>query len=164
MWVLVDSSSHLGARQRWNECLGHHSGQLYLRRLADLSRKDPLHDEEHVAVETGTFMPGPHLAHDAVQADGLTIGQGAVDGNYIIQLQVGAGGNGNPELQRRGVVRAQNPAHDIAHSSPSHRADVSQALAIAQALITEGTVVPTGDSGAADAVLACATRDPGRWG
>ena len=119
---------------------------MHLGRLADLRGKDPLDDQEDVAVETGTLMPSPHLADYAVQADPITGRQIPIDCYDIVELQSRARSDRDPELKRRGIVGAKNTAHDIAHLSPSRSTGALHGPVVAQTLIIEGTVAPTCDS------------------
>ena len=107
----VDGPPHLGARQRRDERLRHDAGDLHLRRLDDLGREDPVGDQEHVGVEPGALVPGPHLADDPVDRHPLAVGQGAVDGDHVVELQVLAGRDGDPELEGRRLVGPEHPSH-----------------------------------------------------
>ena len=59
----------------------------------------PVGDEEHVAVEAGALVAGPHLRHDAGDAQPLAVGQHAVDHHDVVELQVGAVAHPDPELR-----------------------------------------------------------------
>ena len=104
--------AHLLARQRRNEDLGLEAGGEHLRGLADLGGQHAVGHEEHVAVEAGALVGGPHLRHDARDAQRLPVGQHPVDHDDVVELQVRALADPHPELERRGRLGADDPARD----------------------------------------------------
>ena len=119
----VDGATDLGPRQRWHERLGHDARHLDLGRLDDVGGEDAVGDQEHVGVEAGTLVAGPHLADDAVDGDLLAGRQDAIGGHDVVELQVPVGRQGDPELERGGVVGAQHSPNDVhrANLLPSRR-------------------------------------------
>ena len=105
----------LRARQRWHEDLRHHPGDLHHCGLRHLGRQQPVGDEEHVALEASPLVPGPHLPDDAVEAELLAGGKDAIQRQHIVELHVLPRRHRHPELQRRGIVGAQHPAHHWPH-------------------------------------------------
>ncbi len=98
------------ARQRRDEDLGLETGGEDLRGLADLGREHTVLDEEDVAVEAGALVARPHLRDDAVDADLVARGEHALEGDDVVELQDRALGHRHPEVQRRGVLRAEHAA------------------------------------------------------
>ena len=104
--------AHLLARQRRHEDLGLEPGGQHLGGLADLGGQHAVGDEEDVAVEPGALVRGPHLRDDARDAQRLAVGQHAVDHHDVVELQVGALADPDPELERGGRLGADDPARD----------------------------------------------------
>ena len=100
-----------GARERGDEDLGLEAGGLDQRRPADLGGQDPLLDQEHVTVQRGPLVPSPHLADHAVDLHRPAVGQHPLEGHDVVQLEEGVGADSHPELQRRGVLGPDHPAH-----------------------------------------------------
>ena len=80
-----------------------HVGGLRHRR-----RQDARLDEEHVGVEPGPFMAGPHEVDDAVEAHLAAVGQRGHDLDHVVELEVLAGVHRHPELERHRVLRAED--------------------------------------------------------
>src|SRR5205085_3553921 len=58
-------------------------------------------------------VPGPHLGDDAVDAHGAAAGQLPFGGNDVVELQVAIVTDPDPELQRGGVLGADDPAGGV---------------------------------------------------
>ena len=110
------------ARQRRDEDLGLEAGGLDQRRPADLGGQDPLLDQEHVTVQGRPLVPGPHLADHAVDLHRPPVGQGPLQGHDVVELEEGVGPDPHPELQRRGVLGPDHPAHGRHRSDRTPRA------------------------------------------
>ena len=94
-----------------HEDLGLEAGGLHLRRLADLGRQHAVGDEEHVAVEAGALVAGPHLGDDAVDArPAPPVGQRPLERDDVVELQV----------RRPGATATQNSS-GVASSVPMTR-------------------------------------------
>src|SRR6185312_3764045 len=63
--LIAEGAMRGGARPGWHVPLGLYPGRGHLGDLLDLSRKDTIGDEEHVAIEARTLMPGDDICNDA---------------------------------------------------------------------------------------------------
>ena len=115
--------------------------------LGDLARpaagSTPSAIEEHVGVEARALVPGPDLRHDAGDRDRLAAGQRPRAHHDVVELQVLALAQRHPELQRRGVLGADDPADRTAFSVVPHAGHVT-----ARGLPFQGRVLSfTGERG-----------------
>ena len=102
--------------------LRRHPGGGDLGGLLDLGRQRAVGDREDVGVEHRALVPGPHGGDHAGDGDRRPVGQLPAGDHDVVELQVGAGRHGHPELERRRVGRAEHPPDDGAfHHGRSHK-------------------------------------------
>jgi hypothetical protein len=117
-----------------DEHLGLEPGRLHERRFAHLGRQHAVGDEEHVAVEPGALVASPHLrdhagdAHPPAGARELPL-----EGDDVVELDVGLGRDSDPELERGGVLGADHPSDDgprerLVRARSGHGSDLSEGL------------------------------------
>jgi hypothetical protein len=80
-------------------------------------REHPVLDEEHVRVEARALVTGPHLGHHPEHRHDLPAGQHPFQCDDVVELQVLAVGHRHPELERRGVLGADDPTDGWARVS-----------------------------------------------
>ena len=80
--------------------------------LLHLGGQDAVGDEEDVGAEGRAFVAGADLGDDAAGDDRADAGDVAFGGDDVVELQVGAGRERDGELQRRGVLGADDAADD----------------------------------------------------
>ena len=75
-----------------------------------LGREHPVLDQEHVAVEAGSFVPGANLRHDAVDSDRRppSPGSHALERDHVVELEELLGRDRDPELERRRILGADH--------------------------------------------------------
>jgi hypothetical protein len=108
----VDKSS--GGRRDVH--LGLDPGGGDLGRLLDLRGQRTFGDREHVGLEFGALVPSADLGDDAGDRDRLPTRHIAMGDDDVVELQIGPGCHGHPELQRRRVRRAQHTPHGLVHA------------------------------------------------
>ena len=113
---------HRRAGQGRDEDLGLEAGGLDQSGPADLGGQDPRLDQEDVAVQRGALVAGPDLAHHPVDLHRAPVGQGPLEGHDVVELEERVGADPDPELQRRGVLGPDHPAHG------RHRSDRTAGL------------------------------------
>ncbi len=66
-----------------------------------------------------------HLPHRAKDADGASVGEIPLEGDNVVQLQIAARGHAHPELERGGVLGADDPSDVVVGLQLLHRGRVS---------------------------------------
>ena len=117
--VIPCRALHRAARQRWHVDLGLQASDADVRGPRRAGRQDRLLHQKDVGVELHALVPGFHDIDHAVQGDRLTVGQLGADDHDVVQLEVLALLDGNPELQRHRVLGAEDPSN--AHRMASAR-------------------------------------------
>jgi hypothetical protein len=95
-----------------DEDLGLEPGGGDLGGLGHLGRQHAVGDEEHVGVETGALVAGPHLADHPEDLHHLSAGQHPFQRHHVVELKVAVLGDAHPELQWRGVLGSDDASDD----------------------------------------------------
>ena len=108
--VVARRLAHRRAGQRRDEDLRLDPGGHDLGGLGDLGRQHAVLDQEDVAVELRPLVAGPDLFDHAEHLDPLAVGEDAVGGDHVVELQVLVVGDGHPVLERGCVLGADDTA------------------------------------------------------
>ncbi len=107
-------AAHLGTGSGRYEHLGIEAGRQHLRGLDRLRRQHAVGDEEHVGVEAGALLAGPHLGDDPGEPYQLVAPRNCALAHHdVVELEVLLGRDRDPERQGRGVFGAQDPADGV---------------------------------------------------